>query len=512
MCINISEDDLEDDENKTLSELKIEAVLERMWKFNQTYKLSNVQNVTDDQREPVWYIMDEFGSSLRHNNEPTVKCSPFFYLATNTMFTIMWPLVDLEHGDEITRDYVYGVKDAKLRKAKLVPWNLDDDEDEHIPNGVDPTIQHEPDTSYFMSARENEVFYENQPDSDLKCPLDLSSSIKIKVFTDLEFIKTNLTDDRYTFTNEVEKADIIFIRNHFKDYKDLHDKLPLCMVNQFPFENVVTIKDMLAVVCRRVNDSSKWLPITYNLAYELPIFVEYFKQRQDLDLDNHWIIKPWNLARSIDTTVTKNLEQIIRSQETGPKIVSKYITEPVLFYREELNASVKFDIRYIVMVRSIKPMVIYTYKVFWLRFANKSFSLDNLDDYEKHFTVMNYRPINLRQIGCEEFVPLFEQQYQDFKWKDLESKMFKMIRQVFEGASQELPPKGIAHNLQSRAMYAVDLMLDWRNDKKVMEPMICEVNFMPDCSRACQFHPNFFNDVFNTLFLDDLNHNQVNKI
>lgn len=89
-----------------------------------------------------------------------------------------------------------------------------------------------------------------------------------------------------------------------------------------------------------------------------------------------------------------------------------------------------------------------------------------------------------------------------------------MIRGVFEGASKELPPKGIAHCPQSRAMYAVDLMLDWQEEdgKKTIEPMICEMNFMPDCTRACKYHPNFFNDVFNTLFIEDLKVQSVTEI
>lgn len=110
---------------------------------------------------------------------------------------------------------------------------------------------------------------------------------------------------------------------------------------------------------------------------------------------------------------------------------------------------------------------------------------------------------------------MFEKQNQGFRWADIQEKIFLMIRQVFMGATKENPPKGMYDNYQSRAMYAVDLMLDWReeaNGKKSIEPMICEVNFMPDCTRACKYHPNFFNDVFDTLFLDNLEHNNVNVI
>lgn len=42
----------------------------------------------------------------------------------------------------------------------------------------------------------------------------------------------------------------------------------------------------------------------------------------------------------------------------------------MLFNREEVGM-VKFDVRYMLMLRSVEPLRLYAYNVFWLRFANR---------------------------------------------------------------------------------------------------------------------------------------------
>lgn len=312
-----------------------------------------------------------------------------------------------------------------------------------------------------------------------------------------------------------EEADILWLTSHFKTYKEFSELAPNKFINQFPFENVITIKDLLSIVCRRtagkycdeetLKTNPKWLPTTFNLKTELLQFVSYYQARDEKELDNHWIVKPWNLARSLDTYISKNVAQIVRLQPTGPKIAQKYIDDPVLFDRADIGAKVKFDVRYVFLVKSTAPLEAYIYTNFFLRFANKPFGLNQFDEYEKHFTVMNYgEHLQLLHLKCADFLQLWNEQYPKHNWTSIENDIRTMLHECLVGATQKEAPCGIGKSPQSRALYAADIMLEWENDgdEKRIQPKLLEINFLPDCKRACEYYPEFFNDIFKLLFLN----------
>lgn len=92
------------------------------------------------------------------------------------------------------------------------------------------------------------------------------------------------------------------------------------------------------------------------------------------------------MARSMDTWVSNNIEQMLRVSETGPKIAQKYISNPCLFRGR------KFDMRFVALVKSVLPLEVYVYEEFYTRHSNNQFQMDesSFSVYETHFTVMNY--------------------------------------------------------------------------------------------------------------------------
>lgn len=496
--------DLEDDD-------RINKVMKKMWKYCNPYSLASNQ-LSEEDRQPIWYIMDEVGSAVGHSDEPNFRLVPFLHLNSQTTFSLLFPIKDVECGDQVMTDYVeYVNKGADERKVLLLPWK-------HLDLSKESFLQCEPSNEYFLAGHIPENYVTE--DESLPKP-HINRNEPLKVYSEYGLVTQYLNSPCFTHVDDRESADILWLTTHFKNFTQLSLETPNKFVNQFPLEYIVTVKDLLSIICRRaaVEHHNKetldtyplWLPTTYNLKTELLQFASYYQNRANKKLDNHWIIKPWNLARGLDTHITGHLAQILRLPTTGPKIAQKYIENPVLFYRSSLDAKVKFDIRYVILVKSVRPLEAFVHRKFYLRFSNKPFSLDHFDDYEKHFTVMNYvENIDLHHVKCEEFLDLWRDQYPENDWSEIEDHICSVLYEMLECATKGSAPTAIQPCSQSRALYAADIMLAWQpsasNPKDLkIQPKLLEVNWTPDCKRACEYYPEFYNDIFKLLFLNECN-------
>ncbi|CAA3019984.1 tubulin--tyrosine ligase 12 [Olea europaea subsp. europaea] len=473
-----------------------DRVINSMWFYLMTYRLADEEKIDETS---VWYVMDELGSALRHSDEPNFRVSPFLYMPEGKLesaisYSILWPTGSIRGGDECTRDFLFGIGEEKQRSARLTAWF-------HTPQ------------NYFI--KEYEKYRAKLQSTKFSPPpvaLSATNSVRrsdggaLHVYTDIPQVEEFLTRPEFVITTEPKNADIIWtslqVDEELKKAVGLNDQQ---YINQFPFEACLVMKHHLAETVQKAHGAPEWLQPTYNLETQLSQFVGDYYTNEKAGDDNLWILKPWNMARTIDTTVTQNLSAIIRLMETGPKICQKYIEHPTLFKGK------KFDIRYIILVRSMNPLEMFISDVFWVRLANNAYSLDkrSLFEYETHFTVMNYRG-RLNHMNTPEFVKEFEQEHR-VKWMDIHVRVEKMIRSVFESAATVNPEM---HSPTSRAIYGVDVMLDCH-----YQPKLLEVTYCPDCTRAWKYDTeavtkggevvkgsDFFNDVFGCLFLNESTH------
>ncbi|CAO1440765.1 unnamed protein product [Diamesa hyperborea] len=488
------------------SDVALDKVLVDIWKYCNHYSI-NAQGASVEDSLPMWYVNDELGSAIQHNNDPSFRIVPFIHLPEQTTYSLLFPIKDTEMGDTVYRDYCEAVKkEDPLKELLMMPWNP-------VSFRHKSFKQVEPDIEYFLDGHIKETL----PDIHARPPV-VDANRPLKVYSDYEYVTKYLTDPSFEVMGDDEKsedADIYWFTKHFKGYEEFSQNYPNKFVNQFPFENVITIKDLLSIVCRRtvkesidpetLMTSPKWLPTTYNLKTELQEFVSLYQHRQDKKMDNHWIIKPWNLARSLDTSITSNLSEIIRLAQTGPKIVQKYVETPLLFYRPLSGGKVKFDVRYVILLKNVDELEVYVHKQFFLRFANIPFEMNEFDVYEKHFTVMNYdENLVLQHLKCEDFLEEWKDQYGEYPWEDIENDICDMLKEMFIAATKEKAPKGICPSPQSRALYAADIMLSLEDGK--VQPKLLECNWTPDCKRACEYYPDFYNDIFKLMFLNVDNH------
>ncbi|KAH9298585.1 hypothetical protein KI387_030267, partial [Taxus chinensis] len=429
----------------------IDCILQAMWIYLMTYRLADEEKLDET---PVWYVMDELGSALRHSDVPNFKIAPFLFMPDGKLtsaisYSVMWPTTDVHKGEECTRDYLPGIGEDKQRSARLTAWF-------HTPENYFIQVYEKYCHKLHSTAFKNSVYRNSQTQS-----IRPSDGRPLLVYADSVQVNEFLNRPEFVLTDDVKKADIVWtsmqVDEETKKIAGLKDNQ---YVNQFPFEACIVMKHHLAQTIQQAHGDPEWFQTTYNLETQLSELIGDYLVRDREGRNNYWILKPWNMARTIDTTITGYLPAIIRLMETGPKICQKYIENPALFKGR------KFDLRYIVLFRSVQPLEILLLDVFWVRLANNQYTLkeSSLSEYETHFTVMNYRG-KLNQINTDDFVFEFEHEH-NVRWINIHEKVRAMIRSVFESASALHPEM---HCPTARAIYGVDVMIDSKFQPKLLE-------------------------------------------
>ncbi|KAM3130195.1 hypothetical protein pb186bvf_017695 [Paramecium bursaria] len=471
----------------TQAQQRLQIVKQNILKIAGSYRLLSSDQMDE---QSIWYVLDELGTSIQHSDTPNVKVLPFLYLPsgkideTTISYSILFPIQHLQANQPIYRDYLTGITEEKFRSYRLGVWY--DIPYDFMIEGYQKYYQN-------LTAIKNSI----QPFEQQQGEIEYLPKENIKVITDLEMVSANVNLPYIQFTHNLEEADIIYFGVGVHD--DINQYLGK-FINQYQHEYAIISKEKLAFTIQSAYGIVDWLQETFNLQNQLPLFMGCYKQRELENKENTWIIKPPNMARSMDMVVTNNLDVILRVLETGPKLAQKYIDKPLTIRKK------KFDLRFIVALRSIEPLSVYIYSTFWIRISNNPFTMDvnTFTTYETHFTVMNYGR-QLTQVFMKDFIQEFNQEYYPYTWDQQYEKIKLVVKELFIALKKHKPE--MAECKKNRSVYGMDLMIDQN-----FTPKLLEMTFSPDCTRACKYTPSFFNDLFETLFFGVENQNMIKII
>lgn len=483
--VSIAEADL----GKRTVEKKVLGQIDNLWRYAGSYRL--VKPGVMDQ-EPTFFIMDEVGSAITHSEKPNTTVAPVIFSPNNefddpkTMtYSVLWLTEDIPKEKYLYRDYLNGITEKEWRSARYLPWfNVFP---EYFAEEYDKFLKDEP---HINALALHEEYQGNNP-SPSPIEWDVDEQGPVPVYTDYDELPKYLNDARFKLVNEPKEAKILWLTTAIKEEDDALKAYGLeeseCYFNYFKAEQALVDKAHLSQLVNKTLKDKSCIKETYDLAWELPCFIGAFLDREKKGLDNTWIVKPTNLARSIDTWVVNNVDQIVRLMDTGPKIAQKYVERPLLFQGR------KFTLRYVVLLKSVLPLQLYRCNEFYTQFSNNQFDISEstFHEYETHFTVMNYGTAKaMTNIRCEPWIEQFDAEQAELyagnalKFADIQTKIDKVIADVYIAfqARYAQKIKDLGNIDKQRALYGVDILIEADGTPKLLE-----VTFAPDMGRFGKF-------------------------
>ena len=471
------------DKYENLIQLKRENYVHKyMWAINRTYRLVSEEKYDED---AIYYLNDEFGSSINHSDVPNCCLFPFIFAKNNKFeedmitYSLLWPKKNINKGEEIFIDYLANISENEERSSRLTCWyktpnnyfekkfldklksfdkvknenrikkfeediNTLIEKDKNGKEISEEDLKNVFNFELFINDKEKKIKIEDvykkirEAISNYNTKKENSAEYfnknfnktdkKIKVCSDLSYVRDNLKFENIELTNNVKEADIVWLNANIFDMLDYNGIIfknegKHVFINQYPYESIITMKSYLSNLIQNNFGINDILGLSYDMRTELAEIIGNYYYNEDKGYENIWILKPINMSRSMDMLITDNLKEIIRAVETGPKICQKYFCNPYLMNNK------KFDLRFIIAVKSLLPLELYFYdKMFWIRSANKDYNKESLsfDDYEVHFTVMNYSKFGMQTIYDKDFIKYLKER--NIEWEPIYNKLKNKVK------------------------------------------------------------------------------------
>lgn len=613
------DDDNDAEESRTEGEPYNQRFIDKLWLRLWPHMNSYV---VSEHEYSQWYLMDEVGTSISHCGvaSPNCRCAAFMFqppqphpsapVRPPLIVSLLWPVQNIAVGDVLTRDYLPSVPvEHPTRALRLLGYLYPLLSAAGIDNqfaALINTSYTNADSSLSSSSEkmDGSVSSSISASVDWKDSLATLESLKVtdspppkilKVFCDRpdhlckDFIHRT---DRIRIVDSPAEADVLYLIDHTVSAPSTSSAYGTSMgaysskphilgdeyikkgkiINQYWWNGMLVSKEHFASTVKSAARASgvappSWLPVTYDLskAHELAGFVRDFLQSEiaikngqtsgqsSSEKRNIWILKRYRGKQSVDYPITSSLSCALRHLDSAPRLACRYVQSPALFEGR------KFDLRYYVIVQSLEPLVLHRHPMFMVRRANTEYSLDDLENYQKQFTVMSLLDDPaIRQVRgggaradptMHELIQYFDATYggkvvvrsqkpgessEQLKpvrnWEsDLQSHIDATLRQVFKSvqkvyAKEPMHPTGqvlhpnAAWSLNqpnacpARAMFGVDVMLELSalpgtvastEVKSVIQPVVLEVQWAPDCGQAVKQRSGFWDEILTALYLDD---------
>ena len=336
---------------------------------------------------------------------------------------------------------------------------------------------------------------------------DGGAGAALRVFTDAEWVKNDLDDAGFEVVDALDGADVCYVQSGGANYA--RRVPPGCLVSWYAYEAALIRKDHLANTLRRAGLERLAPHPTYDLETDLDALLGHMARDHtklpchDPKPDPFYILKPYDLGRSIGHCCTNSRHCVLAYADAGGYVAQRYVQDPHTL-PPSLGGAVgrKYDVRVVALLRSAAPLELYAHDHVYVRAANEAHDLAHLDDVAVSLTAMHLVGETANHPKTSAFVAAFDAQNGPKRpWASVMADCRDTLRRVFAAAAYQHAGFRDASKT-ARAAYGCDFILD-----ADLNPLLLEVTFAPaplwSSADMPEKVPGVANDIFRTLFLGD---------